>query len=155
MTGLTKMIPRSSMVSYRGSSWEDEAACIGKHRLFDIIPTPRHAEGDVADTIKRENLANFAQAAVICASCPVLSECGTNASPEDLRYTFRAGKVPRSFSPRTVGRPSRPDKNTCKRGHVGMYRMRKGKKRDYRECLGCRSVISEKSRRKKGVKPKA
>lgn len=112
--------------------WQELAGCKGQPHLFDLTDRESNFRQDVKKVglrdklIKAHNLANFKEAARICAACPVFSECREDMGEEDLMGTFRAGKFPHGLSIRTAGRPriasTALDKRVCKRGHVGKYK---------------------------------
>ena len=90
--------------------WQDDAACLYKDPvLFEIIDDEHPAGKDLNRQQKiLQTVKNFAEAKTICDSCPVLKQCGENASGDDLAFTFRAGRRPRSFSGKTSGRAPGP-----------------------------------------------
>lgn len=121
--------------------WEYRAACGGQSYLFDILEPKK---GDNVHEVKRENAENFELAKKICDTCPVMEQCESDATAEDFYHTFRAGRIPRGFSPRSAGRPKttfKPDpelgSRKCSHGHVGHYVYRDNGVRKKAVCLEC------------------
>lgn len=146
-----------------GDHWRDQAACKGRHHLFDLIDRESSFRRDVEDLVERDkliksyNLSNFNQAKSICESCPVFFECKDSAKGEDHAWTFRAGKLPYSLRVRAAGRPvgskSRPvdwKTRACRKGHVGHYALKSGQYR----CTECARMVDRDYRQRKGMKPR-
>lgn len=133
-----------------GRGWRDQAACIGKSSLFDLVDRESSFRRDITSSkhrdraIRSHNVANFRAAVKICKSCPVLDSCASSAQGEDTVWTVRAGKFPGIFKTRGVGRPAGPailgedeiKEKVCKRGHKGHFTMQGGSLR----CGECRRV---------------
>ncbi len=126
------------------TNWENRSACrnypitmFSVARMSDPI-----SEGLDTFEVRDLNEDNFAAAAKLCQACPVVNECRSSATDDDLEHTFRAGLRPRSYSgkvkgrPRTesvyvpVGKDRRAGEEPCPRGHVDWYKNSRG----YFEC---------------------
>lgn len=68
------------------------------------------------------NRDNHEDAKSYCDRCPVLNDCLSNATEDDLEWTVRAGRSPLLFTGRTAGRPvSRREiygTGICTQGHA-------------------------------------
>ncbi len=140
--------------------WQDKAACVGKHYLFEVVDRESRFRRDVKDvhardtSIKSHNESNFKAAFAICDTCPVTRECLSSATPEDRVYTVRAGRYPSIYRSAQRGRPRKFGveelaTKECANGHIGFYKKINGRSR----CMECRR-ISEANRRSSNGKPK-
>ena len=141
--------------------WQDDAACAFTDPLtFEpALMDSERARGMSEDERTSLNESNFKKAAALCARCPVLETCEAEATSADFEWTFRAGKLPKSYRPAKRGRPRKsevktfgPDLGVCRYGHKGMYKVTHGTKRECTECLRLKSA---KRRREGGVKTRA
>ena len=110
--------------------WEDLANCKNKRLEMFLIVDKDHpdSQGLGVNARKALTLENFKRAEQVCHGCPVVEQCLSTASEEDLYWTYRAGRVPGGFNQTNQGRPKgleiegksgarkNPD-GTCQRGH--------------------------------------
>lgn len=73
------------------SDWRDEAACAGKHWLFENLDYDHPLALNMTYE-ERWNLTqvNHEAARRLCAACPVRLSCMADSAPEDTEYTLRA-----------------------------------------------------------------
>lgn len=116
--------------------WQDDAACAFlPPTMFEVaFMGDPIAEGLTEEELKDLNSANLEAAAKVCSTCPMKGACAETASPEDFKFTMRAGKMPTSFSPAKRGRPA---KERCPKDHDPNWGFKSGTK--YRTCLTCRA----------------
>src|SRR6478735_7049131 len=120
--------------------WRDRAACLGQSDLFTVKD---HKKTDQSygkwTNYDREAIK---KARRICRDCPVFYQCEADASPEDFRWTVRAGRMPDAFNTikieaSTTTKQVMPEDLAdvaCVRGHIGQWHVYEGR----RVCRECR-----------------
>lgn len=142
-------------------NWREDAACaFVPSGMFEVVDRD-HPMGEGLNDEERLDLTmtNFEHASTVCARCPVLDQCLAEATVFDLRYTFRAGKIPtelthsaRSHRAKNPDSASAEGGRTCRRGHY-VPPSAKGWSGECRQCKNIARTEWRKARKEAGLRP--
>ena len=123
--------------------WQDDAACaFSPPTMFEVaVPSDDVAAGDGVNEVHDLNEVNLRAAQRICGKCPVFDQCYISATPDDFRWTMRAGVMPTAHVVTPLGRPSkgRQRQEVCSQGHDDWTTQINGK----RYCNPCKKVAQD------------